>query len=205
MLASGYEWNILEWDEKPKRNLSITTLDIHYIFFSFNYLTSRDQQRTCSNRTCLSCVLLSAFCAKGAVSRNIGFCNKQNLAYIKCRIPSGFFICVEVTGLLPLNSHITNGGRTLVITNYDVTDNGQYICVASDGQEFAHHIFTLNDMHPETYPWTTLLTSSTTTPVPIRPGKYKDSHNTRPYHYRFLKKEIFFIWQFQFVWHYVLI
>ena len=150
-------------------------------------------------------LLLSAFCAKGAVSRNIGFCNKQNLAYIKCRIPSGFFICVEVTGLLPLNSHITNGGRTLVITNYDVTDNGQYICVASDGQEFAHHIFTLNDMHPETYPWTTLLTSSTTTPVPIRPGKYKDSHNTRPYHYRFLKKEMFFIWQFQFVWHYVLI
>ncbi|XP_078327826.1 uncharacterized protein LOC111113211 isoform X2 [Crassostrea virginica] len=77
---------------------------------------------------------------------------------------------IPATGLLPLNSHITNGGRTLVITNYDVTDNGQYICVASDGREFAHHIFTLNNMHPETYPWTTLLRSSTTTPVPIRPA-----------------------------------
>lgn len=51
-----------------------------------------------------------------------------------------------------MNSHITNGGQTLVFTNYDVRDNGQYICVASDGHQFAHHIFTLSDDSPNPTP-----------------------------------------------------
>ncbi|XP_022307008.1 uncharacterized protein LOC111113202 [Crassostrea virginica] len=71
---------------------------------------------------------------------------------------------ISPTGLLPVNSLIANGGRTLLITNYDITDNGQYICIASDGQEFANHVFTLNAQHSESHP--TTMTSTTTTTHP---------------------------------------
>ncbi|XP_022309289.2 uncharacterized protein LOC111115009 [Crassostrea virginica] len=61
---------------------------------------------------------------------------------------------ISATGLLPLNSHITNNGQTLVIMNFKAADNGQYICVTSDGQQFAHHKFTLHACNSGTHPFT---------------------------------------------------
>lgn len=52
-----------------------------------------------------------------------------------------------------------NEGKTLVITHFDVTNNGQYICVTSDGFQFAHHVFTVN-LHPATVTTTTLPTTT---------------------------------------------
>nr|XP_011433709.2 basement membrane-specific heparan sulfate proteoglycan core protein-like [Crassostrea gigas] len=67
---------------------------------------------------------------------------------------------ISPTGLLPPNSHMINEGKTLVITHFDVTNNGQYICVTSDGFQFAHHVFTVN-LHPATVTTTTLSTTTT--------------------------------------------
>lgn len=64
------------------------------------------------------------------------------------------FFSWKATGLLPLNSHITNNGQTLVIMNFKAADNGQYICVTSDGQQFAHYKFTLHACNSGTYPFT---------------------------------------------------
>ncbi|XP_078327825.1 hemicentin-1-like [Crassostrea virginica] len=85
---------------------------------------------------------------------------------------------ISPTGLLPVNSHITNGGRTLLITNYDVTENGQYICVASDGQEFANHVFTLSAQHTETHPTATTSTTTTTSPTTTAPTTTTTSATT---------------------------
>ena len=88
------------------------------------------------------------------------------------------FFNFKPTGLLPVNSHITNGGRTLLITNYDVTDNGQYICIASDGQEFANHVFTLSAQHTDTHPTATTSTTTTTTTASTSTTTHSATHGT---------------------------
>lgn len=93
---------------------------------------------------------------------------------------------ISPTGLLPPNSHMTNQGKTLVITNYDVTNNGQYICVTSDGFQFAHHVFTVS-LHTETTTTTTRSTThahKTTTHTAPRPPSIlsMEVHPTN-YHY----------------------
>ena len=64
-----------------------------------------------------------------------------------------------------MNSHITNNGQTLVIMNFKAADNGQYICVTSDGQQFAHHKFTLHACNSGTHPFT-IQPITLTTPTP---------------------------------------
>lgn len=74
---------------------------------------------------------------------------------------------------------MTNQGKTLVITNYDVTNNGQYICVTSDGFQFAHHVFTVS-LHTET---TTTTTRSTTHAhkTTTHTGKMDETHSRNIY------------------------
>lgn len=74
---------------------------------------------------------------------------------------------------------MTNQGKTLVITNYDVTNNGQYICVTSDGFQFAHHVFTVS-LHTET----TTTTTRSTTHAPkttTHTGKMDETHSRNVY------------------------
>ncbi|XP_065925362.1 neuronal cell adhesion molecule [Magallana gigas] len=74
---------------------------------------------------------------------------------------------ISPTGLLPPNSHMTNEGKTLVITHFDVTNNGQYICVTSDGFQFAHHVFTV-----------ILNSGTTTTTTPTTTRSTTHAHKT---------------------------
>ncbi|XP_048750354.2 uncharacterized protein LOC125662216 [Ostrea edulis] len=89
---------------------------------------------------------------------------------------------ISPTGLLPLNAHMINDGRTLAFTNFDDSDNGQYICIASDGQQFANHIFNVR-LNPaplttpsslNTGPSTTTSSPHTTTHSPIT---HKPTHS----------------------------
>ncbi|XP_062600824.1 MAM domain-containing glycosylphosphatidylinositol anchor protein 2-like [Saccostrea cucullata] len=69
---------------------------------------------------------------------------------------------------LPEKCRTENGGSTLIIPNYEESDNGQYICVASDGQRFANHVFTLNMNDHRTSTSTELTTMTTTTSTTMK-------------------------------------
>jgi hypothetical protein len=66
---------------------------------------------------------------------------------------------------------MTNNGQTLIIPNFDESDNGQYICVASDGQQFANHRF---NVHLTAGP------STTATHLPVTHKTTHSHHTTTP-------------------------
>uniref|UniRef100_A0A8W8P195 Ig-like domain-containing protein n=1 Tax=Magallana gigas TaxID=29159 RepID=A0A8W8P195_MAGGI len=91
---------------------------------------------------------------------------------------------ISPTGLLPPNSHMTNEGKTLVITHFNVTNNGQYICVMSDGFQFAHHVFTVSlNSGTTTRATTTHVNKTTTHTAPRSPTILSTEVHPTNYHY----------------------
>ncbi|XP_048749800.2 mucin-2-like [Ostrea edulis] len=72
---------------------------------------------------------------------------------------------ISTKGQLPLNSVTENNGQTLVISGFDMMDNGQYLCVASDGLHFASHMFSVKLPSTQKPSTTTTLLSSPSTAV----------------------------------------
>ncbi|XP_062606392.1 peroxidasin homolog pxn-2-like [Saccostrea cucullata] len=69
---------------------------------------------------------------------------------------------ISPKGQLPPNTMTEHNGQTLIISGFDTADIGQYICVASDGLQFANHVFTVALSSTTTIKHTTEETSTST-------------------------------------------